>query len=70
MIDFTKLQANPIHPGIAELQKSNANLVSKNEKLKRLLKIGAGILALYVVYKIYKKQKENEADKKNKLTRD
>ncbi len=70
MIDFTKLQANPIPPGIAELQKSNANLVSKNEKLKRLLKIGAGILALYVVYKIYKKQKENEADKKNKLTRD
>ena len=69
MIDFTTIQANPIPPPIVELQKANTNLTTENKAVKKFIYIGVGALAAYIVYKIYKKHKENEAIKKNQSTR-
>ena len=61
MIDFTKLQVNPIPPSIVKLLK-------ENKMLKTILLIGAGALTIYTIHKIYKKYKEDET-KKSQLTR-
>lgn len=58
MIDFTKLQANPIPPSVIKLQKDN-------KTLKTILLIGAGALVMYFIYKIVKKNNEDEANKKH-----
>ena len=70
MIDFTTIQANPIPPPIIELQKANANLTTENKAIKRAIYIGVGALAAYIVYRMYKKYKEDEANKKSQSTRD
>lgn len=70
MIDFTTIQANPIPLPIIELQKANANLTTENKAIKRAIYIGVGALAAYIVYRMYKKYKEDEANKKSQSTRD
>ena len=69
MIDFTTLQANPIPPAIFELQNANASLTAENKALKTAIQIGLGLLASYIIYRIYKKHKEDEANKKSQSTR-
>ena len=70
MIDFTTIQANPIPLQIVELQKANANLTTENKTIKTFIYIGVGALAAYLVYRMYKKHKEDEASKKNQSPRD
>jgi hypothetical protein len=70
MIDFTTIQANHIPPPIVELQKANANLTTENKAIKTFIYIGVGALAAYIVYRMYKKHKEDEANKKSQSTRD
>ncbi len=70
MIDFTTIQANPIPLPIVELQKANANLTTENKAIKKFIYIGFGALAAYIVYRMYKKHKEDEANKKSQSTRD
>jgi len=70
MIDFTTIQANPIPLPIVELQKANANLTTENKTIKTFIYIGVGALAAYLVYRMYKKHKEDEANKKSQSTRD
>jgi hypothetical protein len=70
MIDFTTIQANPIPPTVIELQKANTNLTTENKAIKTAIYISAAVLVGYFVYRIYKKNKEDEANKKNQSTRD
>jgi hypothetical protein len=70
MIDFTTIQANPIPLQIVELQKANVNLTTENKTVKTFIYIGVGVLAAYIVYRMYKKYKEDEANKKSQSTRD
>jgi hypothetical protein len=70
MIDFTTIQANPIPLPIVELQKANTNLTTENKAVKTVIYIGVGALAAYIVYRMYKKNKEDEANKKSQSTRD
>ena len=63
MIDFTTLEANPIPPPIVELQQANTNLTTVNKAIKTAIYVGVGGLALYLIYRIYKKLKEDEASK-------
>ena len=70
MIDFTTIQANPIPLPIIELQKANANLTTENKTIKTFIYIGVGALAAYIVYRMYKKRKEDEANKNSQSTRD
>ena len=70
MIDFTTIQANPIPLPIVELQKANANLTTENKAIKTFIYIGVGALAAYIVYRMYKKHKEDEDNKKSQSTRD
>ncbi len=70
MIDFTKIQTVPVPPPITTLQKENANLTTENKAFKTAIYISAGIVAAYLIYKIYKKKKENEASEKTQSPRD
>jgi hypothetical protein len=70
MIDFTTIQANPIPPTVIELQKANTNLTTENKAIKTAIYISAAVLVGYFVYRIYKKNKEDEANKKSQSTRD
>jgi hypothetical protein len=70
MIDFTKIQTVPVPPPITTLQKANANLTTENKTIKTFIYIGVGALAAYIVYRMYKKHKEDEASKKSQSTRD
>ena len=70
MIDFTTIQANPIPLPIVELQKANASLTNENKAIKTVIYIGVGALAAYIVYRMYQKNKEDEANKKSQSTRD
>lgn len=63
MIDFTTLEANPIPPPIVELQQANTNLTTVNKAIKTAIYVGVGALTAYVIYRIYKKLKEDEASK-------
>lgn len=68
MIDFTTIQANPIPPPMVVLQRLNNELNTENEVLRTVLKIGAGIVLIYTVFEIYEQYKNDEANKKNRLT--
>ena len=70
MIDFTTIQANPIPLPIVELQKANTNLTTENKAIKTAIYIGVGVLAAYIVYRMYIKRKEDESNKKSESTRD
>ena len=70
MIDFTTLEANPIPPPIVELQQANTNLTTVNKAIKTAIYLGFGALTAYIVYKMYIKHKEDEANKKSQSTRD
>ena len=70
MIDFTTIQANPIPPAIVELQKANTNLTTENKAIKTAIYISAAVLMGYLVYRIYKKNKEDEANNKSQFSRD
>lgn len=70
MIDFTTIQANPVPPPIVELQKANANLTTENKAFKTAIYIGVGVLAAYLIYRMYKKNKEDEASEKSQSPRD
>ena len=70
MIDFTKIQTVPVPPSITALQKANANLTTENKAIKTFIYIGVGALAAYIVYRMYKKHKEDETNKENQSARD
>lgn len=70
MIDFTTIQANPIPLPIVELQKANANLTTENKSIKTIIYIGIGVLAVYIIYRMYNKNKKDEANNKSKSSRD
>ena len=70
MIDFTTIQANPIPLPIVELQKANANLTTENKAIKSFIYIGIGVLVACIIYRMYNKNKEDEANKKSQSTRD
>lgn len=60
MIDFTKVQLELIPPSIASLQKSNADLSTKNDILTNII-IGIAVATVaYVIYKNYDKFIESQ----------
>lgn len=63
MIDVTTFQTNPIPKAIVDLQKTNADLNTENNMLKTAIYIGVGALTAYLIYRMYKKYKEDEASK-------
>jgi hypothetical protein len=70
MIDFTKIQTIPVPPPITTLQKANASLTTENKAFKTAIYISAGIVAGYLIFKMYKKKKEDEASEKSQSPRD
>jgi hypothetical protein len=70
MIDFTKIQTVPVPAPIATLQNTNATLSKENKELKMTLYISAGIAIGAIIYFMLKKQKEDEAKRRNQNKRD
>ncbi len=70
MIDFTKIQTVPIPAPIASLQNTNGELSKENKNLKIAIYISTGIAIGVIVYYILKKQKEDEAKRRNQTARD
>jgi hypothetical protein len=69
MIDFTKIQTVPVPEPIATLQNTNGTLNKENKHLKAALYISAGIAIGVIVYFMLKKQKEDEAKRRNQTAR-
>lgn len=70
MIDFTKIQTVPVPAPIATLQNTNGALSKENKHLKATLYISAGIAIGAILYFMLKKQKEDEAKRRNQTARD
>jgi hypothetical protein len=70
MIDFTKIQTVPVPAPIAKLQNTNGELSKENKHLKAALYISAGIAMGAIVYFMLKKQKEDDAKRRNQTAND
>ena len=59
MIDTTKVQFEPIPPDIYLLQSENSKLNTDNKFLTNTLIIVSAVVVGYLIYKNYKKIKDN-----------